>query len=170
MIEYPIGASGQVVALTAQPLAHFAAHRQTSWWHREAGGQLFARFNDTRIVVELATGPHRSDRRARYSFEPDPIAQQREIDEQFERGLLFVGDWHSHPENVPSPSITDANSIADCVRRSRHKLNGFILVIVGRRPAPAGLSLSIADERQIHPLTPAGSADVASESPPKAHS
>src|SRR6185437_11888822 len=57
MIEYPIGASGQVVALTAQPLAHFAAHRQTSWWHREAGGQLFARFNDTRIVVELATGP-----------------------------------------------------------------------------------------------------------------
>ena len=29
----------------------------------------------------------------------------------FQEGLLFIGDWHTHPERIPSPSRSDLQSI-----------------------------------------------------------
>lgn len=60
----------------------------------------------------------------------------------FEQGFHFVGDWHTHPEAVPSPSSMDLNSIGECVRRSRHGFSGFFLVILGTQVPPAGLHVS----------------------------
>ncbi len=64
MIEYPIGASGQVIVLTDGVLTHLLLHRQIGRRDLEAGGQLFARIDDARIVVIEATGPRAGDRRA----------------------------------------------------------------------------------------------------------
>ena len=82
---------------------HFRNHRQLRWWHREAGGQLFARFALPDIVIEKATGPRRSDWRTRYSYRPNRRAEQREIRAHHAQGLHFVGDWHSHPSRFHDP-------------------------------------------------------------------
>jgi hypothetical protein len=47
--------------------------------------------------------------------------------------LHFVGCWQTHPEDVASPSHIDIRNTSDCVRRSHHSLNGFVMVVVGRR-------------------------------------
>src|SRR5689334_6509783 len=120
MIEYPIGASGQILVLSTPVLDHFSQHRQLRWYQCEAGGQLFARLEEKRIIVTEATGPRRSDRRSRCSYEPDRTAEQREIDERFREGIHFVGDWHTHPEDLPQPSDRDETSIAETVARSCH--------------------------------------------------
>jgi integrative and conjugative element protein (TIGR02256 family) len=155
MIEYPIGTSSQSLVLGRQPLAHMARHRQLHWWQAEAGGQLFARYHGPRILVELATGPRPGDRRTRHSYRPDPVAEQQEIDACFAKGLHFIGDWHSHPEGVPAPSHVDEESIAECVRKSSHGLNGFVLIVVGRMPAPSGLRVLVHDGRDAFLLQPA---------------
>src|SRR4051794_31988873 len=71
MIVYPIGASSQLLVFTDPVLNHFEKPRQRKWWHREAGGQLSARFDLPRIVIEEATGPRRTDWRTRYSYRPN---------------------------------------------------------------------------------------------------
>lgn len=70
----------------------------------------------------------------------------------FAHGLHYVGDWHTHPEDNPWPSPTDLDSIVDCVRRSRHELAGFLLVIVGRLDPPAGLYVALHDGRSASAL------------------
>jgi integrative and conjugative element protein (TIGR02256 family) len=145
MIVYPVGHSGQTLVFTAEVLATFAEYRQRRWWQREAGGQLFARFNGKSVVVVEATVPGRADFRTRHSFRPDRGREQREIVRYHKRGLHFIGDWHSHPEPVPHISPIDAESLRDMVRRSTHELNGFVMVIVGTGDAPAGLSVSVSD-------------------------
>jgi integrative and conjugative element protein (TIGR02256 family) len=152
VISFDIGYSGQQLSLDDVVLAHFDRHRQTRFWHREAGGLLFSRLTLPTIDVCAITGPRRTDRRGRYSYWPDERAEQREIDEMFRRGLLFVGCWHTHPEDVPSPSLVDTRSISDCVRRSQHALNGFVMVIVGRAPIPDGLFVSVCDASNVHAL------------------
>ncbi len=57
MIVYPIGISGDRIILTERVLQHFVSHQQTRWYHREASGQLFARFRKHDVIVECATGP-----------------------------------------------------------------------------------------------------------------
>jgi hypothetical protein len=71
MIVFPIGSSGQRLVFSSAVVDHFRNHRQLRWWHREAGGQLFARFALPDIVIEKATGPRRSDWRTRYSYRPN---------------------------------------------------------------------------------------------------
>ena len=143
VIQYPIGTSGQVLIFTDPVVAHLRRHRQLRWYQREAGGQLFARFDEGRIVVEEATGPRRTDRRTRTSYVPDRRAEQVEILERHRRGLHYVGDWHSHPETLPGPSRPDTSSIAECAAKSSHDLNGFVLVVVGQAEPPAGFHVSI---------------------------
>lgn len=151
-IVYPIGSSGQEIRLSVAVLAKFRRYRQLHWCQREAGGQLFARFNGRQIIVEDATGPRRSDRRSRTGYFPDRVSEQLEIEERFRRGLNFIGDWHTHPERYPVASGPDCQSIGDCVRRSKHRLNGFVMIVVGQAEAPEGLSVSIHDGLQRHPL------------------
>jgi integrative and conjugative element protein (TIGR02256 family) len=153
MISYDIGHSGQRLSFGKAVLSHFDRHRQTRIWHREAGGLLFSSLILPTIEVCTITGPRRSDRRGRYSYWPDERAEQQEIDEMFGHGLHFVGCWHTHPEDVASPSDVDTRNISDCVRRSDHVLNGFVMVIVGRSALPASLFVSICDRSSVHRLT-----------------
>jgi integrative and conjugative element protein (TIGR02256 family) len=145
MIAYPIGDSGQRLILTDAVIDHCRRHRQQRWYQCEAGGQLFARFDELDVFVALATGLRRGDWRSRHAYIPDRRGEQKEIDAQRAKGLHYIGDWHTHPEDTPMMSPVDKASMADCVTRSTHALSGFLLLIVGRAEPPAGFSLSLHD-------------------------
>lgn len=149
---FPIGTSGETIEFHDAVISHLLKHRQTRWWHREAGGLLFARFTGSTIRVEEATGPRKSDFRTPYSYWPDRKAEQGEIDERYKVGLHYVGDWHSHPEQFPEPSGRDAQTMTSRVRRSKHQLNGILFAIIGQASLPSGLTVVLHDGRQWHPL------------------
>ena len=152
MIRYGIGNSGQVLSFSAGAVTRFSRHRQTRWYHREAGGQLFARFAGNEVIVEVATGPRWRDRRTRHTYEPHRPSEQREIDRHHRLGLHFVGDWHTHAEKTPRPSKLDLESMADSFTRSRHRLNAFLMVIVGTEPPPEGMIVLACDATDAYEL------------------
>lgn len=135
-------------------LTTFANNRQLRSDSREAGGQLFARISGQDILLELATGPRETDKRSRYSYQPDRRAEQREIDRLHHENLLFVGDWHTHPEPLPHPSPQDLVSIRDTVTKSTHHLKGFLLIIVGTEAVPASLWVGLHSTAETLQLTP----------------
>lgn len=142
-IHYPIGESGQVLTLEQNVLAHFAKWRQSDPKMPEAGGQLFGVVQGQSVELMRATGPRNSDRRGRFFFIADRFAERREIRTLHKSGLHYLGDWHTHPEAVPTPSGTDLSSMADLFVRSKHDLNAFLMVIVGTAEFPKGLHVSL---------------------------
>lgn len=154
MITYPIGTSGEVLLFSDEVLRRFNRHRQNRFWKREAGGQLFAKIIDRSIDVTLATGPRSTDKRGRTSYVPDRAAEQREIDKYSQQGYTFIGDWHTHPEEVPSPSHSDIASINDTVRNSVLGLRGLVLVIVGMAAVPDSLYVAVCDTKAVYSLAP----------------
>ena len=149
MIAYPVGQSGQTLALTDRVLAHFDRYRQRTLAHTEAGGQLFAKIAGPSIVVERATGPRPSDQRSALAFIPDRPAERHEIRLFFKAGLHFVGDWHTHREAEPQPSATDVQSFKEMFQQSRHQLAGFVLIIVGTRPPSEGLFVGVGNDTHL---------------------
>jgi integrative and conjugative element protein (TIGR02256 family) len=113
---------------------------------------LFATFSGSDVVIREATGPRRTDHRTRTSYRPDRRAEQQEILERHNRGLHYVGDWHTHPSPKPTPSNLDYLSIQASVRQSTHRLGGFVLIIVGTLCAPDGLHVSVNDGGQTFTL------------------
>jgi integrative and conjugative element protein (TIGR02256 family) len=145
VITVPLTAEGANLVLSDAVVEHFALCQQVLHNEAEAGGQLFARLTRYEIFVEEATGPRPTDRRGRTHYIPDRQAERKEIRERFDLGLHYVGDWHTHPENVPVPSPIDRFTISDCSRRSTHKLAGFLLIVVGNGTFPECLHISLHD-------------------------
>lgn len=142
-ICYPIGESGQYLSIEQNVLDRFFKWRQLDSRTPEAGGQLFGAVEGQYIKVKLATGPRGSDRRGRFFFIADRLAERREIRTLHKSGLHYFGDWHTHPQSIPTPSGTDLASMADLFVRSKHELNAFLMVIVGTAGFPEGLHTSL---------------------------
>ena len=140
-----------------QVIGTFEEHQQRRSRIPEAGGQLFGTFSGNKITVTLATGPRPTDIRARYSYKPDRRAEQAEIDYAHKKGLFFLGDWHTHPESLPSPSAQDLSSIQEAFKKSTHHLNGFLLVIAGTQRLPSSLYVAIHNDEETVRLFPRGS-------------
>ena len=142
-LRYPVGESGQFLTLEQSVLDHFIKWRQLAPKMPEAGGQLFGVVEGQCIQIKQATGPRRSDRRGRFFFVADRLAERREISTLHKSGLHYFGDWHTHPQYIPTPSDTDILSMADLFARSKHELNAFLMVIVGTAGFPEGLHVSL---------------------------
>ena len=145
--------SEEHLLLTDDVLARFNRYRQTGR-RKEAGGQLFATFGGSTTQIERATGPRRSDRRGRGFFFPDRRAERREIERLFKSGLHYVGDWHTHPENRPVPSSTDMASFREMFCKSKHRLDSFVIIIVGLDHGPEGLYVGLCSGQRVVRLRP----------------
>lgn len=152
MLRFTIPSGTGSLVLHDGVLRLFDRFRQRRRWQREVGGQLFARFEGPATVIIEATAPSRFDLRLRTSFQPQRAAQQREIDNRFRRGLHFVGDWHSHPELVPTPSSLDVASMKECLHRSRHELKALVLIIVGTQLSVESLWVGIVTRHAVQRL------------------
>jgi integrative and conjugative element protein (TIGR02256 family) len=137
------GQNGINVTITDEVLTTFASYRQTSQNKKEAGGQLFATFDNGDAIIREATVPSLDDKRGRFFFLPNRWKERKEIQNRHSQGLHYVGDWHTHPENNPLPSQQDLRSISNCFEMSTHQLNFFFMIIVGKSDFPAGLHVSI---------------------------
>jgi integrative and conjugative element protein (TIGR02256 family) len=101
----------------------------------EAGGVLLGRHlrDGSAIVVDTVTTPMPGDRRARTWFHRAQRRHQAAIDAAWadsEGTCTYLGEWHTHPEPMPSPSSVDW---ADWRRRLRHDryTEPIFFIIVG---------------------------------------
>lgn len=137
-IHYTLG-GGQFLRISAATLRAINAYCQRLPWKREAGGQLFGRVSADEVLVEEASRPSLRDERGRYYFRSHPETAKVAIASAHARGLLFLGEWHTHAESIPKPSWSDWEAIAAITKRSALNTSRLILLIRGTAPLPAGL-------------------------------
>lgn len=67
----------------------------------------------------------------------DTTKANKQIEEEFEKSnhtRFYLGEWHTHPEDNPSPSYQDLNSIRESYNKNKFVLPNLILmVIIGRK-------------------------------------
>lgn len=72
--------------------------------------------------------------------------------EQSNHTRVYIGEWHTHPEDSPTPSSVDIYSIKVAFNKNYRPINDFILMaIVGRKETYWGLY----DGKNIREITPA---------------
>jgi len=139
---YAIPESQQRILLTKPILGLFKTHRQQGL-EAESGGLLFAEFDFPIIRIVEVSPPHKSDKCWRTLFIPNRVLQRQYIKQRFKQGLHFVGEWHTHPQDKPSPSDLDLESMADSFLRSHHELSYFVMIIVGKATDSLELWVSV---------------------------
>ncbi|MGO6982561.1 Mov34/MPN/PAD-1 family protein [Rhizobium leguminosarum] len=108
----------------------------------EAGGILIGSYRGDHIHVHHCTVPLRRDVRTTYLFDRKDRGHQLAAMLAWTKSLgteTFVGEWHTHPEDFPTPSSTDRATWREITQRKELPV---VFFIVGRNGMWAGIGQS----------------------------
>lgn len=100
----------------------------------EIGGQLFCGFNKHGITIQKATLSE-AESKSKYRFKSKLSSDQKQINDMFSHGFHYIGDWHSHFEDSPSPSDIDMSTFKSIYSKSAKKLNYMVFSIISANTA-----------------------------------
>ena len=145
--------SKQRLIITSQAVEQLLAYVQRRCWQREAGGVLLGRhlLDSEDVVVDEVTSPQSSDRRTRFSFfrskKHEHIARERWIAEA--NTLSYLGLWHTHPEDSPTPSAVDWEDWQQAVANDTFDGARLFFPIVGRKEIRVWTKSRSGDIREL---------------------
>lgn len=116
-------------------LETFRQHVQSSDADREAGGLLLGSVHGAHLRIEQATVPTAWDKRFRYLFERMPFGHEAIALSRWTASqgtIRYLGEWHTHPEDIPNPSGLDRSEWNRLSAKRRDK-RPMLAVIVGRK-------------------------------------
>lgn len=108
-LHHPL-AAGSYILLDDQVIDGLYAFRQTRLSDAEAGGILLGMRRGEHLHVTAFTSPGPQDKRARTGFHRTRRHHQAQALEHWTDSagqVDYLGEWHTHPERSPTPSVTD---------------------------------------------------------------
>lgn len=89
------------------------SYRQIHYASTEAGGVIIGERRGKHIVITHISEPGQDDIRSRTQMVRKGNHHQQKVNELFENSdgfLVYLGEWHTHPEDLPQPSNIDIKS------------------------------------------------------------
>lgn len=130
------------------------SHMQGQAFKTEAGGILLGRYilDCEDVVVDKITEPMKGDRRSRLRFFRSARLHQQAINKAWSSSggtCNYLGEWHTHPETDPVPSLIDILGWRKRLLFDRFDSDTLFFVIVGtwRINAWQGYRKTLAIER-----------------------
>ncbi|MCD2348880.1 Mov34/MPN/PAD-1 family protein [Clostridium guangxiense] len=102
----------------------------------ENGGVLLGKIKTdfTEYIITDISEPCEEDKQGRHFFVRNKDNAQSIINQFWENSggeIMYLGEWHTHPELYPSPSLVDSNLIKKCSIEIKPLPMYIFLVIVG---------------------------------------
>lgn len=123
----------RLVTLTDQVTEQIQSFTKPPEADLEAGGILLGSYRGPHVEILQCTTPMRKDARTRFGFVRRDAGHQRAADAAWRtsgRTVIFVGEWHTHPEDYPRPSNVDRTTWAEQMRKRQR--DTLIFLIAGR--------------------------------------
>jgi integrative and conjugative element protein (TIGR02256 family) len=87
------------------------------------------------VVVDAVTGPFPEDKYSRFTFFRSRRRAQQIVDEAWHTShgtKIYLGDWHTHPEDIPSPSSQDLRNWRKICEAAVYEQKLLLFLIAGR--------------------------------------
>lgn len=122
---------------------------QNESYKPESGGILIGYHLDIKnySITDISLPSH-FDKSSRFNFTRSKINAQRIINKAFKDSKgkkIYLGEWHTHPEDFPSPSGLDKKSILEQIRGNILNSEIIFMLIIGRK----GLYISYVEKTGI---------------------
>lgn len=103
---------------------------------KEYCGVLLGReiINTSNIIIDKVTEPSEDDIQKRFYFFRDKKYHQKKIIEEWKKSdgtCNYLGEWHTHLEDVPNPSPTDIKEWKKALKKFKFDGNELFFIIIG---------------------------------------
>lgn len=109
-------------------------YRQVKNKSKENGGILLGQVNKEHILISRASLPSSLDKSFPFNFIRSKNSAQYIIDYEFHNSRkknIYLGEWHSHPENNANPSRQDISMIKEQFTSNKINTGFLIFIIIG---------------------------------------
>lgn len=123
------------LVISEYTLSIFSKYIQNDDKYPESGGIITGKIYNDIIEFLNCSEPSDLDICSRYNFNRSFKSAQNFINEKFLKSNgeeIYLGEWHTHPEDNPKPSKTDINSFTKTIDRNRLNSKVHFMVIIGR--------------------------------------
>lgn len=127
-----IDTNDHLVVIMSNVRQRLLYHRQLHSYSNESAGVLIGERRGSHIIICDLTEPGSEDIQHRYSVNRKGKHHQTKVNDAFilSKGTQqYLGEWHTHPEDFPSPSFIDKQSWKNNIEDS----SPMIVIIVGRK-------------------------------------
>ncbi len=125
--------SSRILRVSRKVIQIFDNFEQKEGSH-EAGGILLGYVARDYVEITDVTTPNRFDLRRFFSFVRAKIPAQLRINKAWEKSSgtkIYLGEWHTHSEVDPVPSLEDRQMILRALRETQMEIDFLYLIIVG---------------------------------------
>lgn len=132
MIDIKIGEFN--VFISEKVIKNIERYKQDTREMNESGGIILGQVLNHNIFILNFSNPCKNDKSTRYSFERDKKNAQKLIDFEFidsNGKTIYLGEWHTHPENSPVPSNQDIKMIKEQFKKNKLNEKFILLFILG---------------------------------------
>lgn len=130
--------NGGIISMVDPVETLLLSYRQMKTSDPESGGMILGRLieNNNDIVIDEITTPSPADWRTRFSFLRKRKDAQIKVNEAWSKTsgtCIYLGEWHTHPEDVPEPSQTiDLIEWSKISKTATFEQDFLFFLIVGR--------------------------------------
>lgn len=120
--------------LHSEPLDILERFTQKKPKSPEAGGVILGKVVGKQINIIRLSVPTPLDRSSRFNFERHKTSAQIILDYEFHNSngqMVYLGEWHTHPEPFPNPSPTDIRMIEGQYKNNKIWTDFLVLLIKG---------------------------------------
>jgi len=122
------------IVLHAEVISVMEFYTQHKRNQPESGGIVLGKIIGDEIHVLRLSPPTELDKADRTNFERHRLSAQIIINHEFHnsnRQVIYLGEWHTHPEDFPTPSGVDMSMIKKQFRENKIHIEFLLLLIKG---------------------------------------
>ena len=126
--------NGKEIFISSSVISLIETFKQYDSRKNESGGVLVGQIKDNKVYILKISIPNKFDRASRYRFECTKDAAQIIMDYEFYNSggkSIYIGEWHTHPEETPQPSRDDKAMIKEQFKKNKLNEPFLILLIQG---------------------------------------
>ena len=101
----------------------------------ESGGILLGTVYTDKVVISGLTTPNSLDKAGQFYFKRNVKRAQLAVDKAWHMSggtCIYLGEWHTHPQEHPVPSADDFKLLVDMLTTTRMQIDFLLMIIVGR--------------------------------------
>lgn len=139
--------SGRLVVVSALVIKLVARYRQLKAGDPESGGILIGLRRGEHFEITSATIPQADDKRTRFRFERVERGHADALKKRWAASMgteNYLGEWHTHPEDHPSPSSID---VSEWQRAAKLHNQPLVMLIVGRKSTYVAIVCHLGETR-----------------------
>lgn len=122
------------ISLSKEVISIFKKYIQNDAKKPESGGIITGKIYENLVDILNCSEPSHLDKRSRYNYNRSHKSAQIYINEKFEESggrEIYLGEWHTHPEDIPIPSDIDIKSFNKTLNKNKLNSDIHFMIIVG---------------------------------------